>query len=950
MGRRAVRTGICVAVWACAGLAFGQTPPQPVPFADPAAPRVPDSVGPPRTAFQRPNTAPPGTVIPDTPAVPPPLLPGARDVQLPNGSRVPLPGSARQLIRFAPRYDKINADIKLLPNDTQQLTFVGGLIVNVTYEKPGVSVEEMEFAADAGVVVIRGSGGANVLSGGVDTGAAGADGTRVDADLYLTGNVVIRAKAEAGAGTKGPMKSLTNTLRADQVFYDVRENKCVALSADLELATEGVKDTVHLFGKEVQRLGDNEWRVLDAEAFASKLPSDPALVLSAQEMTFTKRRVIRRNIFGIPYRDAKTGEQEIGSEQILTGNGVVGEYSGVPFFYSPVLRTDASDPLGPLTGIGVGNDRIFGVQLYTTWDLYKLLAVRPPPGHRWRLHLDYLGDRGPGVGNDYFYQNARGGLFGGSTPPQGDDDYSRGLLTWDGPNRGEVRSYAMSDGGIDTLGGFRGPRPDNPGVRGRGQWFHDQDLLNAPGRWLRAQGQFAYLSDRDFREQFYKNEFDTGRNLESYAYLNGATGNLGGSLLAQGNTFRPWVTEAQSLPRVDGYLLGESFFDGRVNYSARGSAGYYRLSPATKAPLPVAGTDLSRYDLGRFDVNQELSAPLDVGPIRLTPYGVFDAAYYTRDNTGDDRARLYGGGGLRAAITYSQLFSDVDSELFNLKGLYHKGQYGLNYFYGRSNTDYSRLPQIDRLDDDAIDVGRRFIRPLQPLLVPGADGVALATSPLFDPQRLAIRRLLQNKIDTLDDLHVVQVENHQRLQTKRGFPGSEHTVDWFTLDTSVSLYPEKARDNFDKALAFSEYAALWNVGDRTSLSSSGWFDPFDTGARFFSLGTNFNRPDGTNFFFGYRHIDPIRSRAVTVAASYQLSRRYSTTVASTYDFGIQSALSNTLMLNRVGSDVTVSVGLTYNAIVNNFGIQFTVIPNIANLLGNSLGGGRFFGNQALGMR
>jgi hypothetical protein len=948
VGRRAVRIGVCVAVWACGGLAFGQAPPAPVPFTDPAAPRVPDSVGPPRTAFQRPDNSPPGTMIPDTPAVPPPLRPGPSELRLPNGSRVPLPGSARQLIRFAPRYDKINADIALPDKDTQQITFVGGLIVNITYEKPGGAVEEIEFAADAGVVVIRGSGGANVLNGGIDTAAPGPDGKRVDADLYLTGNVVIRTKAEGDA--RGLAKGLTNTLRADQVFYDVRENKCIALDADLELATEGVPDTVHLFGKEVQRLGDNEWRVLDAEAFASKLPSDPALVLSARELSFTRRRVIRQNIFGIPYRDAKTGEQELGTEQILTGNGVVGEYAGVPFFYSPVLRTDATDPLGPLAGVGFGNDRIFGVQLYTTWDLYKLLAVRPPPGHRWRLHLDFLGDRGPAVGNDYFYQNARGGLFGGLTPPAGEDDYSLGRLTWDGPNRGEVRTYAMSDGGIDTLGGFRGPPANNPSVRGRGLWFHDQDLMNAPGRWLRAQGQFAYLSDRDFREQFYKNEFDTGRNLESYAYLNGATGNLGGSLLVQGNTFRPWVTEAQSLPRADGYLLGESFFDGRLNYSARGSAGYYRFHPASRTPLPIVPTDGSRYDLGRFNVDQELSAPLDVGPIRLTPYGVFDAAYYTRDNTGEDRARLYGGGGLRAALTYSKLYADVDSELFNLRGLYHKGQYGLNYFYGRSDTDYSRLPQIDRLDDDAIDLGRRYIRPLQPTLVPGADGVALAISPLFDPQRLAIRRLLQNKVDTLDDLHVVQVENHQRFQTKRGFPGSEHTVDWFTLDTSVSLYPEKARDNFDKTLAFSEYAALWNVGDRTSLSSSGWFDPFDSGARFFSFGTNFNRPDGTNFFLGYRHIDPIRSRAVTLAASYQLSRRYSTTIASTYDFGIQAALSNTVLLNRVGSDVTISVGFNYNAIVNNFGVQFTVIPNIARLLGNPLAGARGFGNQALGMR
>jgi hypothetical protein len=225
----------------------------------------------------------------------------------------------------------------------------------------------------------------------------------------------------------------------------------------------------------------------------------------------------------------------------------------------------------------------------------------------------------------------------------------------------------------------------------------------------------------------------------------------------------------------------------------------------------------------------------------------------------------------------------------------------------------------------------------------------LQNSSLFDPQRLAIRRLVENKVDTLDDLHVVQFEKHERFQTKRGFPGSEHTVDVFTLDTGVSFFPQKTRDNFGETLGLYQYSALWNVGDRTAISSSGWFDPFDTGARYFSIGTNLNRPDGTNFFVGYRQIDPIRSRAVTAGIGYQLSRRYNTFISSTYDFGINSALSNVITLNRVGTDVTISLGFTYNAIVNNFGVQLMIFPNIANLFGNPVNG-RPVGAQNLGMR
>lgn len=929
-------------------VAAAQELPRPLP---PNPPPVPDSVAEPRTSFQRPATAAPGTILPETPAVPPP---SGRDVYLPDGSRVPLPaGSRRQKIAFAPRYDTINSVIDLFKNeDRQKITFVGGLIVTITYEtapaKPGdpPGVEEIEFAADNGVVEVVGAGGKDARQGLEIESAPGERNAQME--LFLMGNVVIRTKAESKIGTV-VAQNLTNTLRADQVFYQVNENRCIALDANLELAVEGSPDAVYLTGKEVQRLGQNEWRALDAEAFASRLPSDPALVLTAREMSYTRRRVVRQNIFGIPYRDSKTGETELGSEQILTGQNVVGAYSGVPFFYLPSLRTDATDPLGPLSGVGFGNDRIFGFQIFSTWDTYKLLAIRPPAGHRWRLHLDYLGDRGPGLGSDYSYRNTRGGLFGGQFPEPADDDYATGQWTWDGPNRGESRLYGMSDGGTDTLGGLRDAKK-NPSIRGRGFWFHDQDFLNdtAGDRWFRGQAQFAYQSDRDFREQFYKQEFDIGRNLESYAYLNGGSGNLGGSLLVQGTTFRPWVSETQSLPRVDGYWLGESLFD-LFSYNARGSAGYYRTHPARQAPLPIVPGDQTQVDLGRFHLNQELSLPLDLGPVRLNPYGVADLAYYTQDRFGDGTGRLYGGGGLRASLPYQRLYESVDSELFNLKGLMHKGQFNVNYLYARSNVDRNRLPLIDRFNDDAIDQAYRYIRPVQSLYVPGPAGLALQNSSMFDPQTLALRRLVENRAETLDDLHAIQVEQHHRLQTKRGFPGSEHTVDVFMLDTGINYYPEKGRDNFGKAWSQLQYSALWNVGDRTAISSSGWFDPFDNGPQYFSVGTNLNRPDGTNFYVGYRQIDPIRSRAVTAAIGYQLNRRYSTFLSSTYDFGVQSALSNTITLNRIGTDVTISMGFTYNAIVNNFGVQLMVIPNVASLFGNPLNG-RIVGVQNLGLR
>ena len=46
--------------------------------------------------------------------------------------------------------------------------------------------------------------------------------------------------------------------------------------------------------------------------------------------------------------------------------------------------------------------------------------------------------------------------------------------------------------------------------------------------------------------------------------------------------------------------------------------------------------------------------------------------------------------------------------------------------------------------------------------------------------------MLLNRTDTLDNLNVAQLDLRQRLQTKRGYPVLEHTLDLVSLDTTMS--------------------------------------------------------------------------------------------------------------------------------------------------------------------
>ena len=394
------------------------------------------------------------------------------------------------------------------------------------------------------------------------------------------------------------------------------------------------------------------------------------------------------------------------------------------------------------------------------------------------------------------------------------------------------------------------------------------------------------------------------------------------------------MTQTDWLPKLDGSLLGQTFFDDWLVYSANASAGYGRLRPANQVPFAYAPTDV-RADAVRVDLSQEVSVPLYLGPVKVAPYLKLDTAYYSEDVNGNSRGRLLGGAGIRWNLPLSRIYPDIQSELFNLNQIYHKINFTGNYYVAQSSSGVNNFPQFDRLNDDASDQALRDFRPVQSLFNPGA-AAFLTSSNLFNPQNYAIRRLLDTNIDTLDSIDVLQLGINQRWQTKRGFPGNEHVIDWMTLNVGVSIFPHSQRDNFGRTLGILEYDWTWNIGDRTALTSSGWFEPFQGGPRAFDFGAVINRPDTTNFYLGYRQIDPLNSKAVIGVVTYPFSAKYAMTASTVWDFG-NHVSSYSVFVSRMGTDLMVNFGVNYNSTLNTFGIVFEILPNLARPTGRSAG-------------
>jgi hypothetical protein len=785
-----------------------------------------------------------------------------------------------------------------LPSGETAVVISSGVILNVS--SAGDSLGAIDIEADQMTFWTRGNT-QQVLSD-----LRSGQGQKHDTlEFYLAGNVEIRSR--------GPKE--VRLLRCDEAYYDVNRHVAVALKGHLEITDPRVKYPLTISAPELIQQNEDLFEAHHADVSASALPYDPGLKLTTSEATLENREIQRRTIFGLPIIDLKTGQPATETERYFTGDNVFVDLEGIPIFYSPVLKGDAEHPLGPLETVGINYNTIFGLQVFTTWNMYDLIGITKIPDTNWRLDLDYLSLRGPAIGSVF-------------------DFATKDFLGIPGRYYGLIKGYGIYDTGSDVLGASSGdmvlvsnpptgPVYDDlqhPNFRGRFlEQFNGYDLPNG----FMFQSQISVLSDPFFLPQYYLNEYQTGYNQESFLYVKQQQDFAAWTALVEPN-IRNFITETEWLPKVEGDLLGISLLD-TFTYNLKSSAGYARLIPTDEPPFAYLPTDKTT-NTGRLDLWQDVSLPLTLGAFKVVPYANFDLTYYSEDLAGNQVGRVYGGGGVRASIPFSHLYPDVHSELFNVNGIYHKITLTGNFYEAFSSIPFSDLPQLDRLNDDISDQTLRDIFPQQSILNPG-NATLLTTSPMFNPQILALQKLVFDEVDTRDNMEVAQFDLYQRWQTKRGDPGNQHVVDWMTLDLSASVFPRRDRDNFGNYVSFMEYDWIWNIGDRTSLVSSGWMDPVYGGPHVFNIGGNLNRPNNTSFYLGYRQIDPLLSKAVIASATFAFSPKYSVTANTVADFGVHET-SYTVLFTRIGTDVQVSFGFSYNSYLNTFGVQFEMLPNL----------------------
>lgn len=175
--------------------------------------------------------------------------------------------------------------------------------------------------------------------------------------------------------------------------------------------------------------------------------------------------------------------------------------------------------------------------------------------------------------------------------------------------------------------------------RGMAEWWHTQNLTDR----LDLRMQAHYFSDRDFYKEYFRNEWSKGEDKHTNATLRYIADQFQTELIAQGRV-NNFESQAEYLPEwrfnMPGVKLGKLpiYIENNTRF------GFMRRSSdemLSKLDLikPSYRTGKGGYTpwLGRLHNETDVSLPIDLGVVNITPHGGGFITGYTNTYAGDFR-------------------------------------------------------------------------------------------------------------------------------------------------------------------------------------------------------------------------------------------------------------------------------------------------------------------------
>ena len=665
--------------------------------------------------------------------------------------------------------------------------------------------------------------------------------------VYLEGDVVL---ARGDRYFRGP-----------SAFYDFTTDRAIVIDPVFRTVQKQRNIPIYIRAREARMLSAREMWFADAKVSTSDFYT-PSYHIGS-------KRVYLMDTTPYDEDGRRLGEQAWHAKL----RDVTFNIHGVPVLYVPFTQGDLEQGNSALRKAQMGKHGQFGFGLETDWHLFRLLGLNRPEGFKGRFEFDWM-ERGGIAGIDLSYnrKNFTGyHLFYGVLDEDGEDDF--------GTERDDLTA---------------------PRERGRVLMRHKQFL---PKDW-QVQFELSYISDRNFLETFFPNEFYAGKEQETLLYIKKQTNNWAFTSLlktrlnrfAHGEpsrmlgSFRRFPFQDESYPEVGLYLLGEPLLGDKLTFFHESHAGVKQV----RFPNAFFGedgnrvytNDLDDFKSGHFvrlDTRNEVSFPSHAGPINFAPYAVGRLTYWEQDadkalkklrfsrwgrnslGVGDTKFRPYGQIGVRTNTHIWAVYDNAESRLW----------------------DIHRLKHI-----------------ITPEVV-----TWLASSHGVYPEELFV---MDADIEGIERTSGMAFNLNQRLQTKRGPADDRRNVDWMRFNLSLGIYSND-RDNvisngrffgyrpensLDRNHLNTEYS--WQISDSTMLLADGYYDIDDKQFGRGNIGLAVQRDPRLRYYAGFRYIDDLDSAVGTFGINYKINRKYSISAFEQYDFAFDNGrnLSTTVTITR----------------------------------------------------
>jgi hypothetical protein len=523
---------------------------------------------------------------------------------------------------------------------------------------------------------------------------------------------------------------------------------------------------------------------------------------------------------------------------------------GVPIAWIPPGKRTMEEGHTALRKLMVGKMGNFGWGLETQWQLFRLIGLVAPEGVTAHVNAN-------------IYE--KGVLFGieGDYQRQEENRQYSGYFKIDGVYDRDAE---------DTFGDWRKDLPVGRHERGRVLVRHKEFL---PRGW-EIQAEISLLSDRNFLEEFYPDEFWTGKRQENLIYAKKQQDNWAVTALLQVR-LNDWQDMTDAFPEVEAYLIGEPIFGGNVTYFGEARFGMMRYRGDEDGT--AFGRSVDSDMRPRFDTRHELNMPLTIdtriGPLNVTPFLSARFTAWGDMPSSSQQGRMYGPGFVDDRADRTRFFGQLGAKM---------------------NMSFHRI--YNNVENRMLDVNgiRHIIQP---------EVIAFATleAPTTDPNQLyplteeVERHLWRNA--------GISFGLYQRWQTKRGEPGNRRVVDWIRLDVVGGWFARRDSDQKGTGEIFysrPEYSYnrpyinmdfAWNVSDSVALMADGFADLGSGKIERASIGLSVQRDPRLNYYVGMRYIDELDdgwtgtmegSTVATAGFNYRINSKYTVSVFEQYDF------------------------------------------------------------------